>query len=433
MNQPLDETTDYANFVQSQKLRSKLKEVEKFLRPQSVGFDTALRKVDPFTEFIKDDKMSQALKAYILLSRSLESAAADPTNTIRAKYAVAASKLKSARIFSFPRLSFLQLYRAADIFTTQTFGNAEWTPTEKVGKDFDAKQFFRTVHKHGTIVPMPERMPFENIFITFDENVMLSDEQVYARIGREPKNQHDRYYHCGYLVCDDGNVLELIVGLNIVGDDLSLPGKITDSVIFQPFTREADLRVASIDGSLQVGGWTRPFNLNPWICTSFIDLINSYRSFVHEESRSFSVQRSFEKACKGLRVKRSMPPPFYTVRMEQELIVEHLTSRFPRQSSTKPEYKYRWDVRGHERVRFRRGDLPLDPKLEAILLRKGYKLFTLNQPDFDTWRLIAERHLEPKRPNEWLAVKRCWVESHTKGPEGAPYIPAIRKPTGLGS
>lgn len=90
--------------------------------------------------------------------------------------------------------------------------------------------------------------------------------------------------------------------------------------------------------------------------------------------------------------------------------------------------RYKTDVRGHERCRIRRGPLPIDPKLAEKLQHRGYKLFTVNPLDQETFQKLSERGFAYKKSDEWLAVKASWIKDHLSSVDpNLPYVPAVRK------
>ena len=78
-------------------------------------------------------------------------------------------------------------------------------------------------------------------------------------------------------------------------------------------------------------------------------------------------------------------------------------------------------------VRVKRGQIPIDAKLEKVLKKRKYKIYTEEQPPFDIWQKLEARQIPPKKANEWLAVLVSFRDDFLKGPEDKPLIPSVRK------
>jgi hypothetical protein len=104
-----------------------------------------------------------------------------------------------------------------------------------------------------------------------------------------------------------------------------------------------------------------------------------------------------------------------------------IVQRYMSQVEISREYSHRWDVRAHERVRIRRGPLPLAADVRMDLHRKGYRIFEGGELDAETRAKIEKRRVRGKSSDEWVAVLSSWVDEHVKGPESAPYVPGVRK------
>ena len=176
---------------------------------------------------------------------------------------------------------------------------------------------------------------------------------------------------------------------------------------------------------LDYKGWAMESSGHPWIVPSLIDWINEHRTVI-EDSKTFSFKRRVQKLGKSMKLKKLMPPPYYTVYMKDTLIQEVKQWAEPR-FRREIEWSHRWTVRGHWMVRVKRGPLPLDAEDEQDLRKRKYKVFTLDSPDFETWRHLQKRGVKPKRTDEWMAVLISWRKDYVKGPEDKPLIPSVRK------
>ena len=112
--------------------------------------------------------------------------------------------------------------------------------------------------------------------------------------------------------------------------------------------------------------------------------------------------------------------------MHRSVVIGHNRSRHPH-SGCKIERDYRWDVRGHERVRVRRGELPIEPADRANLLKRGYRVYTEGEMSVEDTERLCARGKRLRQDKEWVAVLTSWVDHYVKGPEDTPLIPAVRK------
>lgn len=163
---------------------------------------------------------------------------------------------------------------------------------------------------------------------------------------------------------------------------------------------------------------------SPYILPTFINIINDHRTFIVEANMRTGQRRDYKKNRKHMGVKGRTPPPYYTLRLKNQVLRETMRTTFPKPRGPR---NYKTDVRAHERCRIRRGPLPLDPELAIKLKKREYKIFTTNKLDADTYERLHKRNMAYKRADEWLAIKVSWVEEHLNcnNPE-VPYIPAVR-------
>lgn len=334
--------------------------------------------------------------------------------------------LRNARVFAIPQITYASVYTWADQFTTTEIADLPFVPgrfedgqqvedPDLPHTEQDTKNYVTRLVAAAKNIPSPQHLPFENTFLIYGSGISMTDEQAILRMGDQ-----NSYYQTGienpnligHLVSHNGDIVEFIIGQRPDG---------TGALFFH--------------GVYQVdAGWDNAVTLNPWVVPGLIDLINSFKTLVREDAHALSSRTTWQKQQKlsfskfGL-PRRPMPPPFYRLELRHELIEDwkkERTQRFKKRASWKLDH--RCDVRGHERVRVMRGELPIDPKLEKKLRQRGYRLYLENMPtnEDSTWRMLAERHEAPKTKEEWLAVKVSWVKDHIKGPVDRPYVPAIR-------
>jgi hypothetical protein len=119
--------------------------------------------------------------------------------------------------------------------------------------------------------------------------------------------------------------------------------------------------------------------------------------------------------------------PYYVVPMRSKIFIEKTRSSFSRVTA-RAQMGHRFDVRGHERVRIMRGTLPLSVKKEKKLLKRGYRLYTnRDQIKRDDFARMLNRKVPLLRTGDWVAVLVSWVDAYIKGPDDAPYVPAVRQ------
>jgi hypothetical protein len=256
------------------------------------------------------------------------------------------------------------------------------------------------IHEAGMEVPVPEKLPFDSIFVCYGGNIVLSEGQRYIRklnLGRE------KTCLIGHLMAFSQDVFYAFEVLR-VGDDF-----LVYSPIFLNNT------------------WVAPMDLNPWILNSLVAILTQQQKFVVEQPLSTGQRFNYRKLKRG-KYTAPMPMPYYTIVIRDEVIDETTQTTNERLHKRTFEYSYRFDVQGHERCKLRRGPLPLDPGLNEKLEKYGYSIYTLNTLPAEHMERLGRRKIAPKKPDEWLAIKVTWVEEYRKGPDGTPYIPALRIP-----
>ncbi len=168
-----------------------------------------------------------------------------------------------------------------------------------------------------------------------------------------------------------------------------------------------------------------PYSAPDWWNIVF-GMLSEYRSITTEDDLFGKVNRR----RRGGKRWRNLPSRFYEVRFRHT--VKKARPSMPQEEdpvSRKPQ-AHRSDVRHHERVRVRRGTLPMDEKLQEKLRARKYRVYTdgMTLTDKDSERLMDRHGRIPKyRPGEeWIAVLSYTVVEHIRGPEDAPYIPSVR-------
>jgi len=278
--------------------------------------------------------------------------------------------LRNARVFMFSPDKWGRIYRAADIFTSEVVANLPWEPAKPVQSSpamtyvnqmidnaayQDAQMsvdFVDAVITAGAEVPIPERLPFDSIYIGMGDYLCLSENQVMARrLGSGSEwsgnmNSPTGLLHTGYLLAysQDEFLAWEIHGI-----------KGTKHYYALPVYRKSE--------------WASPFDLNPWVVNSIVNCFLEHQTLVEEKAMGKLQRRKFGKKAKR-KLPMPIPKPYYVITLRDELLTEIACNTNVSLQERTFEYEYRFDVRGHERCRFRRGPLPLEPKLEKKL--SGY-------------------------------------------------------------
>ena len=327
-------------------------------------------------------------------------------------------RLNVGRVFAVPEIAYLSVRAWADRHTTEVVAKVPWRGWNTTGfpspdiPDDEIETWTRAMREAAAAQPIPEHLPFDTTLLVYGAGAPLSEGDALALVGPEAE-KYDQLRLLADLVCSDGVVWQFCLGI----DDEGNIG------FFGQMLRDKNGE----------GGWQSGLSLTPWILPGVIDLINSFKKLVHETPRSLGFRKKWEKYQKqaiklGRGLLHSIPPPFYRVELHQELVEDRVREREKEMAHKHRTWQlqHRCDVRAHERIRVARGKLPIDPEIEQDLLERKYKLFTHNALDLDTARLLMERHERPKSHDEWLAIKVSWIKSHQRGPEDAPYVPALR-------
>lgn len=305
--------------------------------------------------------------------------------------------MKNARIFELDPFVYGEVYHAVDVWTTEVIAGLEWTSEGEIPKE-ETEHHLRAVHSAGVHVPYPEKLPFEFTWIGYKEGVFLRPHQGLLRLGSNP-HQLTKVRIVGHLMTHHRESYEVSAGETPNGEVMFVINQVHEGQ-----------------------RWIFPWMMHPWILNSMVNAINANQTLLLEGERSFAYKRMFEKARKKFKLKMWPPPMWYPVNLKSELI----TGEYQAQLEIHREYSHRWDVRAHERVRVRRGPLPVADSLRRDLLRRGYRLFETDITEDDTLEKLRKRGLRGKGPEEWVAVLTSWVDEHMKGPETAPYVPAVR-------
>jgi hypothetical protein len=163
----------------------------------------------------------------------------------------------------------------------------------------------------------------------------------------------------------------------------------------------------------------------PWVVRALLGAIDDKRTVLVEADRGgIGFRREAARARKALRSPWA-PPPFYVVTLREKLRVVGPESG-ERTGAPHHAPGYRYDVRGHERLRVARGWLPLDAGRQRGLERRRYRVYV---GDLDDWagERLGIKGLPHRQAGEWIAILSTRVKPHQRGPEDGPLVPAVRR------
>jgi hypothetical protein len=400
------------------------------------------------------DKPSVTVRDYLRLTQAAVMTARENRGTpIQLSVARhAAALLRDARIFHMNPASYFAAYRAADVYTTTSLAGLDYREDPRLGeqmrrvvagtaKDLSALTGEDETHNIGAVLartakretvaggrvitdferqklnegqlllaamqegqldePFPGPLPFPTTYIGFGGTVGLSPMQVAIALESSTVDGHagQGAQHLGFTLGHTDEHGDVVLEHMMTEHD----GPIT-------ITRYFD------------GAWVGLMSLAPWVVNSLVALINENRTIVEEHP----VTPAMRYDHKRIKIERLIPRPYYTLRLKPQVIDESM-----RRSATLGRYMfhytYRFDVRGHERLRIQRGDAPIDDKARSKLAKRGYTIYeSASLMEDELLKKLDVRGFARPRAGEWFAVLTTWVDSHQKGPTEAPYIPAVR-------
>lgn len=317
-----------------------------------------------------------------------------------------------SRIFEMDAASILDLTQmAASIVRPIITENEEVDPT--------ADYWIRRLRDLSRQVEYPSPLPFDRCYLAWGEGVPMGsgwyeDDKKLADLSQLVAGN----YGTG---ADEQTIL---LGTLLTGNKAS--------ALFlgrrdRTLGEESDILLRESVLWTKDGGWTERGcgTLSPWILNAAVANINSHRVV---QQGSMRMRHELNRMGKRLRVRMPVPPPYYVVPMRAQVMRRN--SRKTMKRSLDVEWSHRWDVRGHECAKVQRGRMPIDPKERDDLIKRGYDVFTVGQLSPEAVEVMLTRGMEPRRPDEWVAVKVWWRDQIIKGPADKPYIPSVHRPMG---
>lgn len=322
------------------------------------------------------------------------------------------ARARDAKIFEIPSELYAALYTQASMHTCMQIAGkprlGDKTPADAV------RGYAKQLGTMATGMRLPEQRPFSDVFFAYTVPLIVPGNLTAVYHGETESTspyvpgENDVEFLCGHLITED-EVWAALCSLNLKTQD----------------SRDAAFLVIP---QLYEHQWYHPVSLQPWVLPALVDWINEHRTVAVEEVRGrLSHKRMIQREMKKLNVKKLVPPPYYTVHLKNVLVEESAKSSMGTAVRRHIDWQHRWTVRGHSMVRVKRGPLPLDPKTEAQLRKRKYRIFALDKLDAETAALLQVRDFAPKRATEWMAVLVSWRKDFVKGPPDKPLIPSVRK------
>lgn len=293
-------------------------------------------------------------------------------------------------------------------------------PDGEVGPNREQMTQYHDVlqNSYGNIeFPPSGGMPFPQVLLTWDRPVGLTNGQTALWLVRQPQMRQAVMEQNGAAAWY-AMLLNLETGFAVNLASLSVGPQIYNTMI-PVYVHE--------------GGWILPQTLMPWMVEEMQRTLMSKRTLM-VEGTGRTLNEHLEHRLRRLARRRRLsfrPPRYYEIAMQDSL----RAAPQEREEGTGHTHHYRYDVRAHEAIRIQRGPLPLDEKTRKMLLRprrkapEGYHIYEngayLN-PD-DAERLSSKLLAPYRRGEEWIAILASQVKAHQRGPEDAPYIPAVRR------
>jgi hypothetical protein len=336
------------------------------------------------------------------------------------------ASLRDARIFSFAPATHQTLHHELDVWSTEQIAGVKWAKAgEALEGDLDGfspKEYVEKIEGAAKLVPFPEALPFDRVFIGFGSGSPLSTLQFAQRLGLDTDRVRQDFEGgaarlLGFIVDRVAGTISSFVAVDRVA------GTISSFVAATPRGGSSAIATTLIYYDHH---WVLGFSLDCWLVSALFDLIASFRTFVIEKPMGFDLRRRFNPRGK-VSFDRPIPRPYYAIRLRQKIIRDAWKNTRPSRYTF--HYKHRFDVRAHERVYIHRGPLPMAEKERKLLTADARRrIYEHRQPSDEDAALLHVRGIAPKSAGEWLAVLSVPVKSQIRpaNPE-LPYVPAVRK------
>lgn len=331
-----------------------------------------------------------------------------------------ANALHGASIFIMDPQQYAAYYHEADVYTTEEIAGHSWEMIPEGGHQeqwtvshSDAKDHYEKVTAAGkyTAPPDPDRWPFESMWVSFGAGVPMNHLQMAARLQKE-------------TIFGMGMQNAMLLGqLWTITERGPLMVEAMEFVSYRDSTGPVVGICWSTILSPDHNGWAHPYDLNPWITNAIHKHLLEFKTFIVEKEWKPNQTKQPADFPPTI-VRPPIPKPYYVVKLKTQVIQQGFRSAMPPRK--KFEYQHQFKVRGHYRIRIKRGQLPMPADAREILTQRGYTIYTLNEMSQEHATMLLERGIPVKRSSEWLAILTSWVRDHMKGPADGPFVPSVR-------
>lgn len=295
--------------------------------------------------------------------------------------------LLEARLFSLSTELFQQLVKDAVFWVIDLLHAGDLDTTESL-----SRPAWRAARSE---LPFPEVIPYDATLILLDEWLRLPDT-----------HKDSTEVFCGFYVHQ--------------------ATKLIAAVFFQSETTGPPFRFYELYGGDEEGWIENPRWYLYWAVVGLIDTINAHKVVVLDKRQDMEDEKS--RKFRKRYMPGTTPKPFQIVELAHRFAI----TRGGAEGKLGKAWTFRIDVRSHERILVRRGELPLDVRTHRLLERKGarkagYKVYAWDKvPDEVLHKILIRGHPRP-RSGEWIAVLVTIVDEHIAGPEDAPYVPRTNR------
>ncbi len=275
----------------------------------------------------------------------------------------------------------------------------------------------------------PADLPFDHFYLSFcDDDNRLGYGQLMPPLSAEAFCEafpYQRYMKVLRQRAVEGSMLSHLVGCLVTREaaDIFIHGftGLENPVVHDPALMLAPSNVYALP-LYRHGEWALYGSLlPPSVLVGLINYINSFQTFIATRNPTSNDRHFFRKKFK------KPPPNYYEIKLKQEVLYDQPVTRSDSNRGG-GRLTYRFDVRGHECCRVKRGSHPLAPDKAEKLRERGYRVYIHRELSPEDSARLHKRRMAPKSKNEWVAVLSYFRDGYEKGPEDAPFIPAMRTP-----
>jgi hypothetical protein len=329
--------------------------------------------------------------------------------------------LRSARLVAIPSRLYVESHEQWDRRLTDELGYT-WVPPAMGINTPDEEVWATCEHtaKRARELPYPERLPFEVTYFGYgaegNNGPFIPPEQLAYRTDIATARRVRQVHLLSTLISTTGYCVDFFGGWDTQSQC---------SVVFMACQHDPDEAhwigySAELAASQARARSLNQFkiDLSPFIVCDLVEHVNGFVDLRDPDGYSKEEKKDWRHRRKKTGVEKGEPPPhYYPYRLRSESHSEEGGSARERR-----DLSYRTDVRAHERLLVRRGELPIPPKKHEYYIAND---FTVYQEEALPWhlkaRLAAKGH-SGKQTYEWMAVKRVWIKHHmNSNDESLPY------------